>query len=97
LLLALYLRDHGYVVQSVRANHENGAHFWLLVNGWNIDITENQFPEISEPVIIGRIADLPWHKEHTSAHQVQDAWPRPGYLPDYERVYALLKEWLERN
>jgi hypothetical protein len=78
LLHADYLRNQGYqdiaYVLGVRGIHENRhSHAWLVVEGFIIDITGDQFAEITEPVIVCRASNFhdsfEWDLSHTSNYR----------------------------
>lgn len=59
LLLADYLRGHGfpdvsYVLGKRGSYEDRHNHAWLVGSGFIVDITADQFAEISEPVMVCR-------------------------------------------
>jgi hypothetical protein len=93
-LLGLYLLDHGQgtaryvwgektVQQTDEEYPQSQSHAWLVLNGFIIDITADQFDEGQESVIVCR--DSAWHRNWTVRSK------RPvGWRPDNEfsTVYA---------
>jgi hypothetical protein len=71
-LLGTYLRERGagkfyYVLGEKHQSECDGgylSHAWLERDGVITDITADQFPEISEPVIV--TTDSPWHRTFTA-------------------------------
>ena len=63
IVLAQYLLrfDDKNEFLIVRGWNQNTSHAWLEYNGYAIDVTEDQFPEIDEPVYI--TADRKFHSQ----------------------------------
>lgn len=74
-LLAQYLRDSGFgdwgITTSWRNNYSS-SHAWLERGGWIIDITADQFDDMTEPVIVTRESKwhATWHSEPTRWNNV---------------------------
>jgi hypothetical protein len=87
-LLARHLRQHWsldaqYVTGRQELQGHSWTHAWALIDGWIIDITSDQFPEIAAPVVVTPAEDSPWH-----ALWVSDEAPRAPITslelwPDY--------------
>ena len=58
-LLSKYLFENGIVVEYVNGVNNLQWHAWLEYMGYIIDATADQFPEISDKVLI--TADKQWH------------------------------------
>jgi hypothetical protein len=98
ILLGRYLRENGFVdVQYVDKgsrgpNHE--THAWLEVDGIIVDITANQFQDVSDAAIVTE--DHSWHSSFYGV-QRKDI----SLVPDNEQVrenrriaYDLILKWL---
>lgn len=87
LLLGTYLKENGCgtfdLLRSEWPAEKIGSHAWLERNGWIIDITADQFPDINKPVIVTQ--DRTWHSRYS---------PLPPREADYriqdEHTAALL-------
>jgi hypothetical protein len=88
LLLGKYLQQNGITdVRYISGWNDTGSHAWLLVDGFIVDITADQFLEISEDVIItdnniwhtqfeintNHVADFEMYDDHTKS------WMRSTY------------------
>lgn len=71
ILLGLYLRESGFAdVEYVVGIRQHGeSHAWLQIENTIIDITADQFPEVSDSVIVTE--DHSWHSEF----QLQQRYP----------------------
>jgi hypothetical protein len=74
LFLGTYFKEQGlgssaYVLGSRGSGLDFHSHAWLTINGVIVDITADQFPEISDPVIV--TAQSSWHEgfEQESDHE----------------------------
>lgn len=64
-LLCEYLIDIGFqnvkYVSGERWDPDYHSHAWVEVDGVIVDITADQFPDVSEPVLVTR--DSTWHRQ----------------------------------
>jgi hypothetical protein len=97
LILGQVLDDEGITgFQYICGNkyEPSSSHAWLQNEDWIVDITADQFPDVSESVIVTN--DSPWH-----GRWVQDK-PTAGTLREYGfaqvlplwGVHSMLKPWL---
>ncbi|HEX6367580.1 MAG TPA: hypothetical protein VF006_01530 [Longimicrobium sp.] len=92
-LLGTYLGEKGagefdYILGEKRRPEKRGgylSHAWLERDGLIVDITADQFPEVSEPVIVTSAS--PWHRSF-STRRLRPADFRTGGSPEMH----LLKE-----
>lgn len=72
LQLGKYLQQNGYAdIRYISGWRDTMSHAWLLVDGFIVDITADQFQEISESVIITE--DQSWHRQFVEEiNQVAD-------------------------
>jgi hypothetical protein len=63
-ILAVYLYEQGFTnIEYVCGENERGSHAWLEIDGTAIDITADQFDDVSCSVII-QSPEI-WHSEFT--------------------------------
>ncbi len=99
-LLAYYLRDMGFsdvrvVCGTLDFESEEQFHVWLEVDGWIIDITADQFPRFSDPVIVTP-HDGSWHSQLSLCCGWEDTDGFPPTCSDrYEKVYTALKRQID--
>lgn len=62
-ILAEFLRSQGVEgIEYVHGVFRGGkSHAWLEISGYVVDITADQFPDVSQSVIVAKKS--PWHKE----------------------------------
>ncbi|NFL88076.1 hypothetical protein FDB24_16380 [Clostridium botulinum] len=60
-LLSKYLMENGIVVEYVNGVHNIQWHAWIEYRGYVIDVTADQFPDISDKVVI--TTDKQWHSK----------------------------------
>jgi hypothetical protein len=96
LLLAHFLGEHGfadvtYVLgERGQVNVDWTSHAWLRVDGFIVDITADQFPDMDQRVIVAR--DSPWHDtfeiedEHVGDFTIYDA----ATVANLGRIYAVI-------
>lgn len=94
-LLGTYLIEQGFeTFMYASGNKGNTTHAWLQLNSIVIDITADQFPEISEKVIVSE--NSAWHKtfrgqlRHVADYRIYE--PRPKSL--FEKQYKIITEHL---
>jgi hypothetical protein len=79
-LLGHYLRENGFpgaeYVNGIRPS-DGESHAWIETEGIIVDITADQFAEISEAVIV--TADTTWHRQFSS---------QPGRRPADFLIYG---------
>jgi hypothetical protein len=95
-LLAQYLRDRGFGEWTIVTAWRDGmsrTHAWLEQDGWLIDITADQFEDVSEPVIATRRSDWHdgWEVRQPNTHRVGLAHydSTCGADEDYDRLSRL--------
>ncbi len=83
LLLGHFLKQHGFsdvtylFGERGEVNVDWTSHAWLRVEGYVVDITADQFPEVTARVIVAR--DSNWHRgfeienEHEGDFSIYDA------------------------
>ena len=100
ILLGEYLYELGHGEWTYRSGfREVGvqSHAWIERNGWLLDITADQFDEISESVWLTR--DRSWHEqflyapedEHIARLHIWDEHTRQMLTEAYERIMAVFR------
>ena len=95
LLLAVYLIENGisgvfYVSGETRADGERETHAWLECDELIIDITADQYPEITSPVIV--TSDRLFYERFTikdrdaGGLEFYDGFTRAMLMRDYARI-----------
>lgn len=95
-VLAEILKEHGHgTFQYVVGRRENGiSHAWLQSDAVIVDITADQFDEISEPVYLGPLNS--WHQsfevqqEHEAGYTRLDAHSRAELSGIHSRIHTEL-------
>jgi hypothetical protein len=96
LLLAYHLQAQGFLkVERVLGRLGEESHVWLVVDGWIVDITADQFAG-DDSVIVTRTNTESWHCQFCVESQ-EPANPLPAVVADYERAYAAIKRWLDSS
>lgn len=79
-LLGHYLRQNGFptaeYVNGIRQS-DGESHAWIETDGFIVDITGDQFPEIADGVIV--TTDFTWHRQFSD---------RPGRRPADFLIYG---------
>lgn len=103
-LLGTFLQENGmgsfnYVLGERQKQgcpeYDTITHAWLEQNGLIVDITADQFPEISEPIIV--TFESSWHAtfqqkiEHSADYRIYD----PGTVGRLHVTYHLIKRHLK--
>lgn len=99
-ILANYLQSRGIEeIEYVCGIFPDGkTHAWLEVFGYIVDITADQFPDVSQSVIVTTVS--PWHEQLTVKKRrkagfiVRSDQPITGHL---KRVYNAAFDELERR
>ena len=97
LLLAYRLRALGFQnIERCFGYLGVESHVWLQVDGWIVDITADQFPDVDDPVVVARIEDSPWHAKIRLQGR-EPAYSLPAVRGEYDRAYAAVKVRLGRK
>lgn len=99
-ILANYLRSRGIEeIEYVCGTFPDGkTHAWLEVYGYIVDITADQFPDVSQSVIVTNTS--PWHEQLTVKKQRKAGFIVRGDTPitgNLNRVYNAALDVLERS
>lgn len=93
LLLAKYLEESGYgSFKYVLGKRNEVSHAWLENDATIVDITADQFTEISEPVIVA--VDSKWHSsfdgqpQHIADFEIFDKRTRNKLRSAYNKIIA---------
>lgn len=91
-LLAAWLISEGWDDVRTVAGGEgtDRAHRWCEVGGVIVDVTADQFPEVSEPVVVCRREESPYafHRAgRTDAHPATEIEDLAHHVPDYARAF----------
>ena len=103
LLLGTYLLDNGYgefgYVLGERGDHQANtwsSHTWLEKQNLVVDITADQFPEISDKVIV--CLDSEWHRqfngkiEHKADYRIYDSRTAASLNNVYNEILKYMQE-----
>jgi hypothetical protein len=71
-----------YVWGSRGAEADWHTHGWLEIDGWIVDVTADQFPEVSLPVIVARPDSSQFH----TSFQCQKRTPYPDFWSFHEEA-----------
>ena len=71
------------------------SHAWLRVDGYIVDITADQFHDMSEPVIVARAS--PWHQtfEAKGEHEADFTVYHPATVSELATKYAVIMKALD--
>jgi hypothetical protein len=97
MLLGTFLKNHGMgVFRYVCGRREGHSHSWIEADGVIVDITADQFPEISERLIVTRCS--PWHgsfkREDDSLEANYHIWD-PRTVLESARTYGVIMAKIE--
>lgn len=80
-LFARFLAEKGIQAKYVWGVRGEQSHAWLEYNGWVIDLTADQFPEISEKIVITK--DKKWYSKFKGQRKsYNDFYQFNGYNSD---------------
>ena len=89
-LIAHDIRDVRYMSgERGQPGNDWKSHAWLRVDGFIVDITADQFPEMDEPVIVA--ANSPWHGTFT----VKDEGGDNTSIADLGDIYIAIMKALD--
>ena len=99
MLLGTFLKNHGMVPFRYVCGRREGQshHSWIEAEGVIVDITADQFPEISERVIVTRCS--PWHgsfnREDESLEADYHVWCQQNAVSESARNYRVIMAQIE--
>lgn len=67
-------------------------HYCLLVNGYYVDITADQFPEVSKPVIVEHSSSLTFHRKFVHHEPVENHDIADHVRPRYLQIINMIQE-----